>query len=78
MATTLRIKRGVLDQVRTRLKCTSDRQFADLLGVSRETLRRMRSGQPPSAEFITALAVASGWPRNLNKVIEIVEQQRAA
>lgn len=71
MRVTLRFRVGLLDLVKQVAGFKSEREFGDALGVSRETLRRVRNGDAPSADLIASVAVMANI-RDINRVVETV------
>ncbi|WP_182359410.1 helix-turn-helix transcriptional regulator [Tomitella gaofuii] len=59
----IRVRAGVLDRARKQAGVKSEQAFAQLLGVSRETIRLVEAGERiPSNPFIAALCVTTRKP----------------
>ncbi|WP_197412860.1 helix-turn-helix transcriptional regulator [Arthrobacter sp. EpRS71] len=51
----LKVRDGLIPRLREMHRLPSEESQARLMGVSRSTLRRMESGEQPSADFIVAM-----------------------
>ncbi|QBS43831.1 hypothetical protein DMB37_30785 [Nocardia sp. CS682] len=61
-AATVTFNRGVLETVKGQEGYETEAELAAGLGVSRETLRRVRRGQAPSGVLIASVALTLGRP----------------
>lgn len=58
MSASLRIRPGLLDRLKKNAGIADDTSFARLIGVSRDTLIRLREGGKPSIETIALISKA--------------------
>lgn len=72
MSSTLRIKPGLLADLRAKHSITSEHNQARLIGVDRTTLRRIDAGDTPSAAFIAGFTLAFDMP--IHEAFEVVEK----
>lgn len=70
----LKVRDGLLPRLREIHRLPSEETQARLMGVSRSTLRRMESGEQPSADFIIALCSTYGL--GMGEAFEIVDKSR--
>jgi transcriptional regulator with XRE-family HTH domain len=66
----LRLRNGLLTRLREIHRLPSEESQARLMGVSRSTVRRMESGEQPSADFIVALCTT--YQLGIGEAFEIV------
>ena len=70
---TAQIRPGLLDRLKTNSGIKSDDAFARMIGISRATLQRLKSGEEPTLRTVVGIAQAFGLA--LGEVVEIVETQ---
>lgn len=68
----IRLRRGVIDQIRTDRNFNSDAQIAAALGVTVDELDRMRHGAPISPQMALQVAVIQGSGFDLSQWVETV------
>jgi len=73
MASTLRIKPGLLKRLRDVRDIPSEEHQARLIGVDRTTLRRIDAGATPSGAFMASFCAAFGL--GLGEAFEVVEEE---
>jgi DNA-binding phage protein len=75
MSASLRIRDGLLDRLKKNAGIADDVAFARLLGVSRDTLYRLREGAAPSVGTIASIAQA--FSLGVGEVATIVPNDHA-
>ena len=73
MASTLRIKPGLLKRLRELREIPTEEHQARLMGVNRATLRRVDEGSQPSAAFIVAMVDTFGL--GIGEAFEVVSTE---
>ncbi|SDR71129.1 helix-turn-helix domain-containing protein [Microbacterium paraoxydans] len=68
---TAQIRPGLLDRLKTNSGIKSDDAFARMIGISRATLQRLKSGEEPTLRTVIVIAQAFGLA--LGEVVEVVE-----
>ena len=71
MSASLVIRPGLLDRLKKNAGIADDAAFARLLGISRDTLSRLRDGGTPS--IATVATIAQAFSLGLGEVAVIVE-----
>lgn len=74
----IRLRRGVIDQIRADRNFSSDAQTAAALGVTVDELERMRHGAPVSPQMALQVAVIQGSGFDLSQWVEPIRTTTAA
>lgn len=69
---TIRIRPGILTDIRNLREIKTDEAQARLIGVDRKTLYRINEGAPPSPAFIAGAVVAFNLP--FDAMFEVVNK----
>lgn len=73
MASTIQLRPGLLDRLKRYSGLETDQALAGAIGVSTDTLMRVRSGkQAPSTQFLVGVAAAFGL--SLGEVAEVTSE----
>lgn len=75
MSASLRIRPGLLDRLKKNAGIADDAAFARLLGVSRDTLYRLREGSAPS--IATIASISQAFSLGLGEVAVVVPTSAA-
>lgn len=71
----LRLRKGVIEKIKSDRNLSSDFQVAAILGVTAEAVDRMRHGAPVSAAMAAHIAVIQGSGFDLSEWVEYVPVQ---
>lgn len=73
MSSRLKVREGILPRLREIHRLPSEDAQARLMGVSLSSIRRINSGDQPSADFMAALCTTFGL--GLGEAFEIVDPE---
>lgn len=74
----LRLRKGVIEQIKSDRNLSSDFQVAAILGVTAEDVDRMRHGAPVSPAMAAHIAVIQGSGFDLSEWVEYIPAREKA